>query len=201
MFWFIQVNLSNVSYTGTLFKVWFIQVSGLHRHQCAFKSCAKCSWSNRSRYFCGTGIIIITIFVDWSKKKHCIDYRLNSITWKNVINYIWLWPYIMITQCLSVWIFFVVATIELSLLKGKCQVVYSDNVPDLNDYFINGPDRFYFTEVRLFTCNYYLMFNNVFSLYSHNITEILLTVALNIISPFSPRWYKILTPTSIINTI
>jgi len=46
--------------------------------------------------------------------------------------------------------FFVVATIELSLVKGKCQVVYSDNVPDLNDYFMTGSDRFYFTEVRLY---------------------------------------------------
>ena len=34
-----------------------------------------------------------------------VDYRLHAITWKNVIDYNWLWLQIMITPCLltTVW--------------------------------------------------------------------------------------------------
>jgi len=43
------------------------------------------------------------------------------------------------------------ATVNLSEICGKCEVIYSDEALDspskLDEYFHGGPDRFYFTEV------------------------------------------------------
>lgn len=40
------------------------------------------------------------------------------------------------------------ATVDFKLVKGKCQVTYSENLRSLEEYFCGGLDRFYFTEVR-----------------------------------------------------
>lgn len=40
------------------------------------------------------------------------------------------------------------ATVDFKLVKGKCQVTYSENLRSLEEYFSGGLDRFYFTEVR-----------------------------------------------------
>lgn len=40
------------------------------------------------------------------------------------------------------------ASVEISLVEGKCSVVYSENITEnLDDYFLAAPDRFYFSEV------------------------------------------------------
>ena len=45
------------------------------------------------------------------------------------------------------------ATIDFDLVKGKCQVLYSDNLQDLQAYFLGGSDRFYFAEVYMCIIN------------------------------------------------
>lgn len=38
---------------------------------------------------------------------------------------------------------------DFKLVKGKCQVMYSENLKSLEEYFEGGMDRFYFTEVKI----------------------------------------------------
>ena len=37
---------------------------------------------------------------------------------------------------------------DFKLVKGKCQVTYSENLKSLDEYFSEGLDRFFFTEVK-----------------------------------------------------
>lgn len=39
-------------------------------------------------------------------------------------------------------------TVDFKLVKGKCQVTYSENLKSLDEYFSEGLDRFFFTEVK-----------------------------------------------------
>ena len=40
------------------------------------------------------------------------------------------------------------AVVDFSLVEGRCSVVCGENIQtDMDDYFLQGSDRFYFTEV------------------------------------------------------
>ena len=40
-------------------------------------------------------------------------------------------------------------TVAATEVEGKCTVVFGEDVPSTDDYFLQSPDRYYFNEVLL----------------------------------------------------
>ena len=81
---------------------------------------------------------------DTHKEDNATDQAdLNLVYWSN--EGVLLWSTLLILTDV-----FIETTVEANIVCGKCAVQHGEDIEgDIDFYFLGGPDRFYFLEVRV----------------------------------------------------